>query len=93
MVSFKDEEGFRFRILSVAGEDLVLSKAFADGRSAGMASKHVQTAQEALDIRDTDQQLSIWFEGECIAQSQTYSSAELCAAALVELRNALTTES
>ena len=93
VVSFKDEEGFRFRILSVAGEDLVLSKAFADGRSAGMASKHVQTAQEALDIRDTDQQLSIWFEGECIAQSQTYSSAELCAAALVELRNALTTQS
>lgn len=93
VVSFRDDEGFRFRILSSKGDDLLLSKAFADGRGAGMASKHVQTAQDDLDIRQVDQQLSIWLDDECIAQSSQYSSDELCAEALAELRNALATES
>ncbi|MDY0205115.1 MAG: tryptophan--tRNA ligase [Pseudomonas sp.] len=93
VVSFRDDEGFRFRILSSKGDDLLLSKAFADGRGAGMASKHVQTAQDNLDIRQVDQQLSIWLDDECIAQSSQYSSDELCAEALAELRNALATES
>lgn len=93
VVSFRDDEGFRFRILSSKGEDLLLSKAFADGRGAGMASKHVQSAQDDLDVRQVDQQLSIWFEGECIAQSQQYSSDELCAEALAELRAALASDS
>ena len=93
VVSFKDDEGFRFRILSSKGEDLLLSKAFADGRGAGVASKHVQSAGDDLDIRQVDQQLSIWLDGECIAQSAQYSSDELCAEALAELRSALATES
>lgn len=93
VVSFKDDEGFRFRILSSKGEDLLLSKAFADGRGAGVASKHVQSAGDDLDIRQVDQQLSIWLDGECIARSAQYSSDELCAEALAELRSALATDS
>ena len=93
VVSFRDDEGFRFRVLTSKGEDLLLSKAFADGRAAGMASKHVQTAQDSLDIRQVDQQLSVWFEDECIAQSSQYGSDKACQAALEELRNALATDS
>ena len=89
VVSFRDDEGFRFRVLNSAGEDLLLSKAFADGRTAGMASKHVQSAAGDLDVRQTDQQLNIWMDDECIAQSPQYASDEACAAALVELRAAL----
>ena len=89
VVSFRDDEGFRFRVLNSKGEDLLLSKAFADGRAAGMASKHVQTAQDDLDIRQADQQLSVWLEDECIAQSQQYATDDACAEALAELRGAL----
>ena len=93
VVSFRDDEGFRFRVLNSQGDDLLLSKAFEDGRAAGMASKHVQTAQDDLDIRQVDQQLSIWLDGECIAQSSQYSSDELCTEALIELRAALASDS
>ena len=92
VVSFRDDEGFRFRVLNSKGEDLLLSKAFADGRAAGMASKHVQTAQDDLDIRQADQQLSVWLEDECIAQSQQYVTDEACAEALAELRSALASD-
>ena len=92
VVSFRDDEGFRFRVLSSKGEDLLLSKAFADGRGAGVASKHVQTAQDALDIRQVDQQLTVWMDNECIAQGPQYGSDALCAEALLELRAALTAE-
>ena len=40
-------------------------------------------------IRQTDQQLSVWLEGECIAQSQRYLTDEACQQALTELRKAL----
>jgi tryptophanyl-tRNA synthetase len=93
VVSFRDDEGFRFRVLNSKGEDLLLSKAFADGRAAGMASKYLQTAQDALDVRQFDQQLNIWLDDECIAHSPTYASDEACAAALAELRSALAGES
>ncbi len=91
VVSFRDDEGFRFRVLNSKGDDLLLSKAFADGRGAGVASKHLQSTTE-LDIRQADQQLSVWLDGECIAQSTQYSSDEACNAALDELRSALTND-
>ncbi len=79
-------------MLNSKGDDLLLSKAFADGRAAGMASKHLQTAQDDLDIRQDDQQLSIWLDGECIAQSQQYATDEARQLALEELRSALTSD-
>lgn len=92
VVSFRDDEGFRFRVLSAQGEELLLSKVFADGRSAGMASRHLQSAHDDLDIRQVDQQLNVWLDGECIAQSPQYDSDKACEAALVELRSALATD-
>ncbi len=92
VVSFRDAEGFRFRVLNSKGEDLLLSKAFADGREAGLAAKHVQSAQDGLDIRQDNQQLTVWLDEQCIAQSPEYASVEACQAALVELRTALASE-
>ena len=92
VVSFRDAEGFRFRVLNSKGEDLLLSKAFADGREAGLAAKHVQSAQDGLDIRQDNQQLTVWLDEQCIAQSPEYASVEACQAALVELRAALASE-
>lgn len=92
VVSFKDDDGFRFRVLSDQGDELLLSKAFADGRSAGMASKHIQSAQDALDVRQEGLQLQVWHDDECIAQSPEYASNEACQAALAELRSALATD-
>ena len=92
VVSFRDDDGFRFRVLNSAGEDLLLSKAFADGRTAGMASKHVQSAADDLDVRQADQQLKVWMNDECIAQSPQYASDEACQTALEELRAALASE-
>lgn len=92
VVSFRDAEGFRFRVLNSKGEDLLLSKAFADGREAGLAAKHVQSAEDGLDIRQDNQQLTVWLGEQCIAQSPEYASVEACQAALVELRTALASE-
>lgn len=92
IVSFRDDAGFRFRVLNSKGEDLLLSKAFADGREAGLASKHVQSAQDGLDIRQDNQQLTVWLDEQCIAQSPEYSSVADCEAALEELRAALASE-
>ncbi len=92
VVSFRDAEGFRFRVLNSKGEDLLLSKAFADGREAGLAAKHVQSAQDGLDIRQDNQQLTVWLDEQCIAQSPEYASVDACQAALVELRAALASE-
>lgn len=92
VVSFRDDEGFRFRVLSSTGEDLLLSKAFADGRAAGVASKHLQSAQNELDVRVEAQQLSVWLDGQCIAQSSQYGSDEACMVALDELRHAFSND-
>ena len=92
VVSFRDAEGFRFRVLNSKGEDLLLSKAFADGREAGLAAKHVQSAQDGLDIRQDNQQLTVWLDEQCIAQSPEYASVDACQAALAELRAALASE-
>lgn len=89
IVSFRDDEGFRFRVLDDEGGDLLLSKAFADGRAAGMASKYVQSAGDDLDIRQVDQQITVWMDNECIAQSQTHDSEEACQTAVLDLRIAL----
>ena len=42
LVSFREDDGsFRFRLLDAAGEQLLLSKCFADGKSAGQVSMSI----------------------------------------------------
>jgi tryptophanyl-tRNA synthetase len=89
-VSFRDEDGsFRFRLLDAAGEQLLLSKSFADGKAAGQASKRLQSG-EALDVRVEGQAFSVWLDGESVGDSPAFADAAAVDVAIARLREALT---
>ena len=79
-VSFRDDEGFRFRVLNAAGEDVLLSKAFADGRSAGQALKALQSGEAVLRVQDLQVQMLV--ADELVAQSAVLADAAACELAL-----------
>jgi tryptophanyl-tRNA synthetase len=88
-VSFRDDDGsFRFRLLDAAGEQLLLSRSFADGKAAGMVNKRLQSG-EALDIREQDGGFAVWLDDECVAQSPAFADSSACQAAIQRLREAL----
>ncbi len=88
-VSFREDDGsFRFRLLDAAGEQLLLSKCFADGKSAGQVSKRLQSG-EALDLREQGEGFALWLDAECIAESPAFADAAACQAAIQRLREAL----
>ena len=88
-VSFREADGsFRFRLLDAAGEQLLLSKCFADGKSAGQVSKRLQSGDE-LDLREQGDGFALWLDAECIAESPAFADAAACQAAIQRLREAL----
>lgn len=88
-VSFREDDGsFRFRLLAADGEQLLLSRNFADGKTAGAVTKQLQTGQE-LDLRSEDLSFSVWLEGECVADSPTFADSAARDAAIEALRIAL----
>ncbi|MES2820650.1 MAG: tryptophan--tRNA ligase [Pseudomonadota bacterium] len=88
-VSFREEDGsFRFRLLNAEGEQLLLSKGFADGKAAGQASKRLQ-AGEALDLRAQDLGFALWLNDEPVADSPSFADAGARDAAMAQLREAL----
>lgn len=89
-VSFREDDGsFRFRLLSADGEQLLLSRHFADGKAAGAVTKQLQTGQ-ALDLRSEALGFSVWLDGECVADSPAFADAAARDAAIDALRIALT---
>ncbi|MGL4316943.1 MAG: tryptophan--tRNA ligase [Pseudomonas sp.] len=88
-VSFRDEDGsFRFRLLDAAGEQLLLSKSFADGKAAGQASKRLQSGEE-LDVREQGEAFGLWLDGELIGESPAFADAGAREAGIARLREAL----
>ena len=88
-VSFREDDGsFRFRLLDAAGEQLLLSKCFADGKSAGQVSKRLQGG-DVLDLREQGEGFALWLDAECIAESPAFADATACQAAIQRLREAL----
>ena len=88
-VSFREDDGsFRFRLLDAAGEQLLLSKCFADGKSAGQVSKRLQSG-DALDLREQGEGFALWLDAECIAESPAFADAAACQVAIQRLREAL----
>ncbi|MFK4074019.1 tryptophan--tRNA ligase [Ectopseudomonas khazarica] len=88
-VSFRDDDGsFRFRLLDADGEQLLLSKSFADGKSSGMVGKRLQ-AGEALDVRADGLFFSVWIDDESVASSPEFADAQALEAAIQRLREAL----
>ncbi|WP_223442459.1 MULTISPECIES: tryptophan--tRNA ligase [Pseudomonas] len=89
-VSFREDDGsFRFRLLAADGEQLLLSRNFADGKTAGQVTKQLQAGQD-LDVRSEDLGFSIWLEGECVADSPAFADSAARDAAIEALRIALT---
>lgn len=89
-VSFREDDGsFRFRLLAADGEQLLLSRNFADGKTAGQVTKQLQAGQD-LDVRSEDLGFSVWLEGQCVADSPTFADSAARDAAIEALRIALT---
>ncbi|MGE8482706.1 MAG: tryptophan--tRNA ligase [Pseudomonas sp.] len=89
-VSFREDDGsFRFRLLAADGEQLLLSRHFADGKTAGQVTKQLQSGQP-LDVRSEDLSFSVWLEGECVADSPAFADSAARDAAIGALRVALT---
>ena len=88
-VSFRDEDGsFRFRLLAADGEQLLLSRSFADGKAAGQVTKQLQ-AGEPLDVRSDELSFSVWLAGACVADSPAFADSAARDAAIEALRLAL----
>jgi len=87
IVSFRDEQGFRFRVLDAQGVAVLLSVAFADGRSAGQALKALQAGEAELLV--VEQHVQALQAGELIAQSESYASVAQAEQALASVQQAM----
>ncbi|MDU8455990.1 MULTISPECIES: tryptophan--tRNA ligase [unclassified Pseudomonas syringae group] len=88
-VSFREDDGsFRFRLLAADGEQLLLSRNFADGKAAGIASKQLQQGGE-LDLRSETNGFTLWLDGECVADSPVFADATARDNAIQTLKLAL----
>lgn len=89
-VSFREDDGsFRFRLLAADGEQLLLSRNFADGKTAGAVSKQLQQGGE-LDLRSENDGFSVWLEGACVADSPQFADSAARDTAIENLKLALT---
>jgi tryptophanyl-tRNA synthetase len=87
-VSFREDDSFRFRLLAADGEQLLLSRTFADGKTAGAVTKQLQQGGEP-DIRTEGDAFTVWLEGACVADSPAFADAVARDAAIENLKLAL----
>lgn len=88
-VSFREDDGsFRFRLLAADGEQLLLSRNFADGKAAGAVTKALQHGGE-LDIRPEGDAFTVWLNEACVADSPAFADAAARDAAIESLKLAL----
>ncbi|MFY1664898.1 tryptophan--tRNA ligase [Pseudomonas sp. Pseu.R1] len=88
-VSFREDDGsFRFRLLAADGEQLLLSRTFADGKAAGAVTKQLQQGG-ALDIRSEGEAFTVWLGGACVADSPAFADTAARDAAIEALKLAL----
>ncbi|HYQ37341.1 MAG TPA: tryptophan--tRNA ligase [Pseudomonas sp.] len=89
LVSFRDDDGsFRFRLLDADGGQLLLSVRFADGKSAGAASKRLQAGE--LDLRAEGESFVLCLDDQPVAHSPEYADAGAREAAMARVVEALT---
>uniref|UniRef100_A0A7C2AVS9 Tryptophan--tRNA ligase n=1 Tax=Pseudomonas graminis TaxID=158627 RepID=A0A7C2AVS9_9PSED len=88
-VSFREDDGsFRFRLLTADGEQLLLSRHFADGKAAGAVTKQLQQGG-TLDIRTEGDAFTLWLSDACVADSPAFADAAARDAAIESLKLAL----
>ena len=91
IVSFKDEQGFRFRLVDAEGQTLLLSKGFNDGKTAGLVSKEIQSGA-TLDLRADAGIVSLWFAGEAVAETEALAGGEQANQRIAQIQAALQPE-
>jgi tryptophanyl-tRNA synthetase len=89
--SFRDADGnFRFRLFSAEGEELLLSKSFADPKTAGALQKRIKAlggGAAVLQIQSLG--MSLELDGEAVARTPDYRDEQARDEALAPLREAL----
>jgi tryptophanyl-tRNA synthetase len=90
IVSFRDAEGFRFRLLSGEGDELLLSNAFENPKRTGEITRSLLAPDAAPVTEAVDEtHYALMLDGERIALSPTYADALERDAAAVTLLGAL----
>jgi tryptophanyl-tRNA synthetase len=90
IVSFRDGGRFRFRLIGADGEELLLSRPFADPRSAGQASRALSAAGAEAAVAATDATRFAFLDGGAeLAASTAFADAQARDAALARAREAL----
>ncbi|GEM_PF-1552 len=90
LATFRDAEGFRFRLLAADGEELLLSRAFDDPKALGECTRALlavdaTTATEAID----DTRYALVMQDHRIAVSPAYADTNARDVAIAKLRAAL----
>jgi tryptophanyl-tRNA synthetase len=96
IVSFRDDGGFRFRLVGADGEELLLSRAFAEPRGAGQASRALAAEDAGMWLVPVDaSRFAFVQDGATLAASAEYvelsardAAIERTRAALASLRDA-----
>ena len=90
IVSFRDGDDFRFRLVSADGEELLLSRAFADPRSAGQASRALAGSDASRSLVAQDTTHFAFMQGDtALATSAAFADPPARDAALELARHAL----
>lgn len=89
--SFRDADGsFRFRLFSSEGEELLLSRSFADPKAAGVMQKRIkELGSVAAVVQVQPQSLVLELDGEAVGATPDFESEQARDEALLRLRGAL----
>ncbi len=89
--SFREADGsFRFRLLSAEGEELLLSKPFADPKAAGAQQKRLKVhGATAAVLQVLPHALQLELDGEIVGSTPAYADEQARDEALARLREAL----
>lgn len=90
VVSFRDDGSFRFRLLASNGDELALSRCFADPKAAGQCSGRLLKSGARVTIEERDADLALLLDDEHVATSPVFADAAVRKAAAERLRQALT---
>ncbi|WP_313551562.1 tryptophan--tRNA ligase [Pseudomonas sp.] len=89
-VSFREHDGsFRFRLLAADGSQLLLSRAFADPKTAGQMTQRLQSEVGQLEVKAEELRFTVWLAGEPVAESPDFANADERQHAVDALREAL----
>jgi len=90
IVSFRDSDGFRFRLLGADGEELLLSRAFADPKATGQATRALSSDGAADALKPIDaSRFAFLQKNETLATSAEFAELTARDAAIERTRAAL----